>query len=267
MVVQDLVGQLHERFEHLGVVVARGEQGTNDLSQMVVGGKQGDPGDGGPGLHGDVPERGGGVDHHAGLLGGLLEGGVPEEVGNQLDRLVPFNGTAGVGEDALFLKGEVAVLIGDHVAPIGNVSGLELDACGGSLQGGAACVADIGVCPENGQDGGVAAGGQTGGAVDHIAHLTLGGQPIHDGDGGVLKGGFVVQGGDGIVSHAVSDDQDVFHGFSFPGWKIYGSWSESGWPMSSFQYVCSWMVPDWASKSSKIKVLESRKPWGVKCHR
>ena len=99
------------------------------------------------------------MDHHARLLGGLLEDRVLEEVGDQLDGLLSFNRPAGVGEDFLFLKGQVTVLIGHHIAPVRDVPGLQLDAGGSGLQRGAAGVAEVGVGPENGQDGGVAAGG------------------------------------------------------------------------------------------------------------
>ncbi len=39
VVVQHLVGQLHQVFEDGGIVVARGRQGADDLPQMVVGAK------------------------------------------------------------------------------------------------------------------------------------------------------------------------------------------------------------------------------------
>ena len=75
------------------------------------------------------------MDHHPCLLGGSGEGGILEEVGDQLDGLVPFDGPAGVGEDLLLGKGQVAVLQGHHVAPVGHVPRLRLDAGGSCLQG------------------------------------------------------------------------------------------------------------------------------------
>ena len=211
MAVQHFVGQLHQVLQHSGVVVAGGQQGTDDLTQVIVGRDQGDAGDIGLALDGDVPEGGGRVDHHAGLFCGGLEAGIGKEVGDQSDGLLTLDGTAGVGEDLLLLKGQVAVLIGHHVAAVGHVPGLQLDAGGGCLQGGAAGVADLGVCAEDGEDGGVAAGRQVAGAVDDAAHLALGGQGIHHGDVGGLEGGLVLQRGDGVVGHAVADDEDIFH--------------------------------------------------------
>ena len=46
-----------------------------------------------------------GVDHHPGLLGGSGEGGILEEVGDQLDGLVPFDGPAGVERIFFSAKG------------------------------------------------------------------------------------------------------------------------------------------------------------------
>ena len=211
MMVQHFVGQLHQVLEHSGVVVARGQKGADDLTQMVVGRDQGDAGDIGLALNGNVPEGGGRMDHHAGLFGGSLEAGVGKEVGDQLDGLVALNGAAGVGEDLLLLKGQVVVLVGHHVAAVGHVASLQLDAGGGCLQRGAAGVADFGVCAKDGENGGVTAGGQVAGAVDDVAHLALGGQGIHHGDVCCLERGLVLQGGDGVVGHAVADDKDVFH--------------------------------------------------------
>ena len=176
-----------------------------------MGRDQGDAGDVGTRLDGDVPEGGGGINGHACLLGGSLEPGVLEQVGDQLDGLVPFNGAAGVGEDLLLLKGQVAVLIGHHVAAVGHIAGVQLNAGGGGLQGGAAGVADLGVRAEDGEDGGVAASGKIAGAVDDIAHLAFGGQGVYGGDVGGLEGGLPVQAGDRIVCHTVANNQNIFH--------------------------------------------------------
>ena len=220
VVVQDLVGQLHQVLQYLGVVVAGGQQGADDLAQVVVGRDEFDAHDVRAGLHRNVPEGSGGMHDHPGLLGSGLEFGVVEQVRDQLNGLVALDGAAGVGEDLLLFKGQVAVFQSDHVAAIRNVTGLELDAGGSSFQRGAAGIAHVGVCAENGQDGGVTAGGQAVGAVDDVAHLALGGQGIHHGNAGVLEGGLVVQGGDGVVCHAVTDDEDILHGISFPEWGL-----------------------------------------------
>lgn len=122
--VQDLVGFFHQVLQYGGVVAAGGEQGANHLAQVVVGWDELDAGDGSPALDGDVPEGGGGVDHHTRLLGGGLEAGVLEEVGDELNGLLPLNGAPGVGQNLLRGKGGVPVLQGHHVAAVGYVAGL-----------------------------------------------------------------------------------------------------------------------------------------------
>ena len=211
VVVQDLVGQLHQVGQGLGVVAAGGQQGADDLAQVVVGRDEVDAGDVHLGLDGDVPEGGGGIDDHAGCFGGFLEVGVVEEVVDELNRLLPLDGTAGVGQDLLLGVGLIPFLQGDHVAAVAHVAGVEVDAGGGSFQGGAAGVALPGVVAEDGQDSGVTAGRETLGAVDDAAHGAFPGQLVDGVLADYLKGGLVAQFGYGVVGHAVPNDQYVFH--------------------------------------------------------
>ncbi len=101
-------------------------------------------------------------------------------------------------------------------------------------QGRAAGVTEVGVCAEDGEDGRVAAGGQAGRAVDYAPTSPLAARASITGMAASFAGGLVVQSRDGVVGHAVSDDENVLHGVSFQGWVGFLG-GASGGPRNAFQ--------------------------------
>ena len=116
-----------------------------------------------------------------------------------------------MGQNLLLGIGLVPFLQGDHIAAVADIAGIQEDTGGGSLQGGTAGVALPGVVAEDGQDGGVTASRQALGAVDHAAHDAFPCQLVDGVLADYLKGSLVAQCGHGVVSHAIPNDQYIFH--------------------------------------------------------
>ena len=88
---------------------------------------------------------------------------------------------------------------------------LEHYALGRRLERGAAGVDFLGVAAHDGQNRGVAAGGQHFRHGAHAADLTGGGERVDMRDVGALERSHPRESGHAVVGHAVSDDKYIFH--------------------------------------------------------
>ena len=214
--LQHAVGKAHEVGKDLGLRAAAREQRTDDFAKVVVRRDKGHATRVAMVAHRQRAERGAGVNVH---IRGAERGGkfrIGVERGDYIERVLPRDGTGGVGEDTLFLKGLVARLKGDEIAAKRRVARDELQTDGGGLHRRAAGKMLERVAAEDGENGGLAARGQRLGAVDGAADRAARGERIDGGNGGVFQRRFAAEGFDGVIRHAVSDDNDVFHSsFSF----------------------------------------------------
>ena len=205
--LQDLVCQAHQIGELLRLGIPVREQGADDLAQMVMGRDEADPREVPVMLDGKGTEGG----HRGQLHIGGFHGGGKGRVGVQgpdgLEGVLPGDGAGAVGEDAPLLKGLVPFLQAHQVAAVAAVPLPEREAQGRRLHGGAAGEIPQGIAAEDGEDAGLAAGGELGRAVHDAAHHAPGRQGVDGGDLCRLQGGLAAQGGDGIVGHAVADDE------------------------------------------------------------
>ena len=85
------------------------------------------------------------------------------------------------------------------------------------------------VAAEDGEDRGLTARGQRLGAVHNAADCAACGKGINGGDVGVLERRFAAEGLDGVVRHAVADDNKIFHrsaSLSDDECSIAGEWAK-----------------------------------------
>ena len=162
-------------------------------------------------LHGDVAERVSEVYLHTGLLGKGRKLRVVKQGGDYLvgDRAV--YGACRVREDALFLKGHVSLLIGDHVAAVCNVAGIELYARRRGLERSAACVVKLRIAAEDGHNRRVASGGQTVRNVQNAAYLAACGKLVNKGLFCIFKRSQTAELRDRVVGYTVTYYENVLH--------------------------------------------------------
>ena len=75
-------------------------------------------------LNGNVPEGVTEINAHSGILGKLGKLGVIKQLGDYLIGNRAVYRACRVGQNALFLKGHIALLAGDHIAAIGDIAGV-----------------------------------------------------------------------------------------------------------------------------------------------
>ena len=143
---------------------------------------------------------------------GVKAAPVPSQGGFQdRDELSGF--IAGDVPGGVVLHDELGVLVaqGHQVAAEGHLVGSQVHPQGRGLQGRPAGVVAYRVVPHDGQIGDVAARLLARGDGAGAPQLAPAGQFIHMGGFCRLQRGFAAQLGDGIVPHAVADENDVFH--------------------------------------------------------
>ena len=231
MVLQHAVGKAHKVGKDLGerrVLPAR-EQRADDLAEVVVRRDKAHAARVAMVLHRQRTERGAGVDVHIHRTERGGKFGIAVERGDHIERVLSGDGAGRVGEDALFLIGLIARLERDEVAAERRVAGNEPEPDGGGLHRRAAGEMLERVAAEDGEDRGLAARGQRLGAVHDAADRAARGKGINGGDVGVLERRFAAEGLDGVVRHAVADDNKIFHrsaSLSDDECSIAGGWAK-----------------------------------------
>lgn len=180
-------------------------------------------------LHRQRTERGAGVDVHIHRTERGGKFGIAVERGDDVERVLSGDGAGRVGEDALFLIGLIARLERDEVAAERRVAGNEPEPDGGGLHRRAA-----GEVLERSQPKmeRIAVSLPAGSGLGQFTTLPTGaarGEGINGGDVGVLERRFAAEGLDGVVRHAVADDNKIFHrsaSLSDDECSIAGEWAK-----------------------------------------
>ena len=161
-----------------------------------------------------MAERWRGPDGHA----SGIQSGAEFRIGAQLrddgNGGFSVNGTGVVGEDFFAFKGLIAVLQADHIAPVAGAAGLHRHAASGSLQGAAACKVPAGITAEDRQNGRIAAGRHGARYRPDTAQPRFGRQGVNGRFFRRLQRRSAAQFRHGIIRHAVSNYQNVFHRIS-----------------------------------------------------
>ena len=222
MVLQQPVGQGHQIPEGLGVLIAGEGVVPHPLAQDIMGRRGHQALDVAAALLGDMAEGGRGRNGHPGRVQRGAEFRNLAEGRDDGHGALAVDGTGVVGEDLFIVKGTVAVLHGNHIAAEAGAARLHGHAAAGGLQGAAARKIPQGITAENGQDGGVAAGGQGLGHSQHAAQEAVLGQSVNGGLGCRFQRRLSVQLRQRIVRHAVADHKDILHGwFQLSNFQIF----------------------------------------------
>ena len=105
---------------------------------------------------------------------------------------------------------------GDEVGPEGNVVLLHIYAHGEGFQRGTPRIADLCVIAERAEIGDVAAGLVAVGDGLDQPHLPRLCEKVHSGGVGDFERSASAESGDGIIRHAVSENECIFHNLVFP---------------------------------------------------
>lgn len=211
MVLKNAVCRLHKLAQHLCILAACGQYRADLLAEVIVRRSKADALDIGLRLHGDMAEGVAEVHLHAGFLGKRRKLGIVKQRGDYRIGHLAVNGACRVREDALFLKGHVALLIGDHIAAIGNVACVELYAGRRGFKRRASRVVKVRVAAENGHYRRIAAGRQPARNIQHAADLAACGKLVDKRLFCIFKRRQAAKLGNGVISHAVSNYKNVFH--------------------------------------------------------
>ena len=123
VLVENVERTAHELAQHVGVRAAGGQDGADLLAEVVVRRGELNALDVHVALHREVAERRALVDDHAGLLGQRAEVRVVKEHRHELVRLAALDAARAVGDDVLVLERHVLIGIRDHVAAVARVAG------------------------------------------------------------------------------------------------------------------------------------------------
>ena len=204
MPAQIFVRQLHEAAERICVLVAGGNIVPHALAEVIVGRAEAEAPDVSPALHGDMAVRQRRLDGDARFARRVPEFRDSKEPFDELLGLISLYAAAAVGEDALFLKRDVLIGYGGHVAAEGRVARSEAQALGGCFERGAPGIALMRVASEYGKNGRVAPGREPVGAVLDAADEAAARKRVYNGLLRSLQRRPASELGDGIVRHAVA---------------------------------------------------------------
>ena len=211
MMLKNAVCRLHKIAQDICVFAAGGQYRTDLLAEVIVRRSKADAFYIGLRLHGDVAEGVAEVHLHARFLGKRRKLGIVKQRGDYRVGHLAVNGSCRVRKDALFLKGHVALLIGDHVAAIGNVACIELYAGRRGFKRCASRVVKVRVAAENGHYRRIASGRQAARNVQHAADLAVRGKLVDKRFFCIFKRSQAAELGNGVIGHTVSYYKNVFH--------------------------------------------------------
>ena len=202
---------LHELVQNIGIRAAGGQYCADLLAEVIVRRSEADALYICLRLHCNMAERVTEVDLHPRLLGKGRKLGVVKQGSDYLVGYSAVYRACRVREDTFFLKGHVALLIGDHIAAIRNVAGVELYARRRGLERCATRVVKIRVAAEDGHYRRIASRGQTARNVKNAADLAACGKLVDKGLFCIFKRSQAAELGNRVIGHAVAYYENVFH--------------------------------------------------------
>ena len=215
MVLQELVRLLHEREERLRVPVPAREYGAYLLREVVVRRREDYAGQIRALLHGEVAEARARAHAHARGLRQGREFGVIEEPFDERVALLALYRAGGVRDHGLLREGQALVPAErDHVAAVAGAALGHDAARGRELQRGAAGEVFRRVAAEDAHYGRVAPRREALGYSLHQAQHAAAAEGVEVRLVAGLERGFPAELRQGIVRHAVADDEYIFHRLS-----------------------------------------------------